>query len=694
MPVRKGFILSVVSLISSLHAQTNTRAWHTAGQTFVVWEHSGPVPRDTTYDIYRDDQPISSLSSATWVGRVFACDGENYRIWPYVPGARWRVPDGLGGYYTIGPNEDLFVYTPHEPGSFYYAVVLTGDTLVGPSNTAGPINETADPITCHIQVHKPDTVTIYAHWIDGRSDYNSGRPDYPVMGNEWANSVGFNFAVWEPFGGLPPGDVPLVTHIHGGYGNLLELAAVARFLVPGGLLLCLDDPLRCHVGFTDTMLDINTYWFGYRKKYNRFAPAWPVGQDTVVNYTARRVWWEIEWVKENLAVDPDRVSLHGWSMGGFGTAFHTQMRPDLFSAGLAEVPQLKGPKGNVNPTGLWAIFGDTIQNYPTNFPGNPRFYDLTDQAWRVRQPHEDWPFLICISGKHDTLVLWPHNHERYILLDSARTGAWLYWDERGHMSWEWVGAHFNPSEHISASFLTRFRRNQSFPAFWGTDLWPDSSGRQPDIGSGDTADGDPWGTWGGYLEWDPASVIEQPDKWSVKIWVVHQSAYPNDIPESDTILTNLTPRRLRSFRPVPGGYYRWCLVRDSDGDTLQAGVVQAGSDSTIDVMGLLLLKEKTTLTIEPTADISEYLPQTLTLTGNSPNPFSGKTTVSFALYEPGPVSIMFYNALGQRVLELPLGKLGPGFHRVAIEPGLKPGVYFYRLAAGQRLSGIKIMVIQ
>lgn len=693
--MRKGFLF-VFIIVATLSAQTNIRAWHASGQTFIAWEHSGLVPDDTTYDIYRSDQPINSLSTATWVGRVFACDGANYRIWPYVPGAMWSLPDGTGNYYTLDSDEDCFVYTPHAPGSFYYAVVLTGDTVVGPNNTAGPVIETTDPVTCHVQAYKPDTVTIYAHWIDGRADYDSGRPDYPAMGNEWANGVGFNFAVWEPFGGLPPVDVPMVTHLHGGYGNLLELSAVSLSLVPGGLLLTLDDPLRCYVGLTDTMVDVNTYWFGYRTGYDRFNPMWPIGQDTVVNYTARRVWWEIKWAKENLPVDTDRVSLHGWSMGGFGTSFHTQVRPDLFSAGFGEVPQLKGPKGNVNPVGLWALFGDTIQNFPTNFPGNPKFYDITDQLWRAHQPHEDWPFLICISGKHDTLVLWNHNHERYILLDSARTGAWLYWDERGHMSWEWVGAHFNPSEHISVSYLIRFRKNQSFPGFWGTDIWPDSSGRQPDIGNGDTANGDPWGTWGGYLEWDPASITDQINRWSVKIWVVYQSAHANDVPASDTILTNLTPRRLQNFKPVPGSPYQWRLVQDATGDTLQQGIVQAGPDSTIDIMGLLLLKEKTTLTVEPYVAVDEgpWSGPGLALGDNKPNPFSGRTTVSFGLDEAGPASLVFYNALGQRVLELPLGSYGAGFHRVVIEPELGPGIYFYSLKADERLSGFKSMILR
>jgi len=162
---------------------------------------------------------------------------------------------------------------------------------------------------------------------------------------------------------------------------------------------------------------------------------------------------------------------------------------------------------------------------------------------------------------------------------------------------EWQGAHFHGSRHVAPGFLTRFRSDRSFPAFSDTDLRPGTPAREPDPGNGDPADGDPWGTWGGYLEWDPESVQDTADHWSVAVWVVHRSPYPNDIPESDAILASVTPRRLQGFDPRPGEFLRWSLTRVSNGQTLDEGSVQAGPDGVVTVPGVILLAEETTLRI-------------------------------------------------------------------------------------------------
>jgi hypothetical protein len=47
--------------------------------------------------------------------------------------------------------------------------------------------------------------------------------------------------------------------------------------------------------------------------------------------------------------------------------------------------------------------------------------------------------------------------------------------------------------NIHPSYLTRFRQNESFPAFSETDIDPVTLGRQPDPGDGDAVSGDPWG---------------------------------------------------------------------------------------------------------------------------------------------------------------------------------------------------------
>ncbi len=646
----KRYFLKIIVLIcafSFAYAQQNLRGWHTQGQTFLIWEHSGAVPADTTYEIYRSPQPINSLSNATRIGRVFANHGENKRIQQYVPNVRWKIPDTLGGLITVGTNEAYFVVTPDSVRISYYAVVLFNDTIVSSSNTIGPIQETIEPVTCVMQ-YQDSTVKIYSHWIDGRTDYNAGRLDYPVMGNQYSNGLGFNFAVWKRGDSLV--NLPMVVGLHGGGSNLIEEGLVFKSLLSNGLFVTFDDVLPArHLG---VFVEYNTFWSGYANTFNPFVFSLPNNSAVVVNYTARRLWWEIEWLKRNLPIDSNRISVNGISMGGAGTLLHTQLKPALFSAGLSYVPVIKGIKVLNDQYRVYPVFGTPNQNLPTNFDGTPGIYDLLDEEWRLQQPHPDWPFTLIVSGKNDTNATWTEKPAMYRQLDSSRTGFALYWDEREHLNW--IGAHFRFSEHLKLTYLTRFRNNQSFPAFSNTDLDLITPGRQPDPGDGNPNNGDPWGTWGGYLEWDPNSIIDNPDRWSVIMWVVYQSSDPNDIPDADTILADVTLRRLQRFQPNLGFVYAWDLVRVANGETLQSETVSVDTSGVLTINNLLLIKEPLRLAVWGPVGIgeTENSEKRILLSQVYPNPFTFSTTIKYIVKKPSQVELKIYNLAGQLIKTL------------------------------------------
>jgi hypothetical protein len=88
------------------------------------------------------------------------------------------------------------------------------------------------------------------------------------------------------------------------------------------------------------------------------------------------------------------------------------------------------------------------------------------------------------------------------------------------------------------------------------------------------------------------------------------------------------------------------------------------------------------------------LPKEYTLSQNYPNPFNGQTMIEYALPEAGQVSLMIYNALGQRVRILVDETQPAGYQRAAWDgrdehgANVGSGIYFYQLEAGrQRLSG-------
>ncbi len=71
--------------------------------------------------------------------------------------------------------------------------------------------------------------------------------------------------------------------------------------------------------------------------------------------------------------------------------------------------------------------------------------------------------------------------------------------------------------------------------------------------------------------------------------------------------------------------------------------------------------------VQSTVDNDEQLAQTPALENVSchPNPFKGKTSISFALKEPAPLRLVIYNSRGQKVRTLADGFLPAGSHEVA-----------------------------
>ncbi|MBC8044683.1 MAG: T9SS type A sorting domain-containing protein, partial [Rhizobacter sp.] len=67
---------------------------------------------------------------------------------------------------------------------------------------------------------------------------------------------------------------------------------------------------------------------------------------------------------------------------------------------------------------------------------------------------------------------------------------------------------------------------------------------------------------------------------------------------------------------------------------------------------------------------------------NYPNPFNPQTTISYDILDRSQVSIVLYNALGQKVKELVSAAQDRGRYTVVLNAsGLSSGVYFYRIVA-------------
>jgi V8-like Glu-specific endopeptidase len=77
----------------------------------------------------------------------------------------------------------------------------------------------------------------------------------------------------------------------------------------------------------------------------------------------------------------------------------------------------------------------------------------------------------------------------------------------------------------------------------------------------------------------------------------------------------------------------------------------------------------------------------------SPNPFSGRTTLSFSVAEDSDVRLAVYDVLGREVAVLVDGRLGAGTHTAAFEAsGLAAGTYVYRLIEGNDVQVGRITI--
>jgi hypothetical protein len=88
-------------------------------------------------------------------------------------------------------------------------------------------------------------------------------------------------------------------------------------------------------------------------------------------------------------------------------------------------------------------------------------------------------------------------------------------------------------------------------------------------------------------------------------------------------------------------------------------------------------------------------PPQVALGGNSPNPLTTWTAISYSLGEPARVDLSVYDSTGRLVETLLSAYRGAGSHVAEWDArGASPGVYFYRLVAGDRAVMSRCVVLE
>ena len=587
-----------IALSTFASAQSNLRATHADGQTFLTWTDDQAFTGAEHWAVYRSDQPIVDLSLATRVGRLYPQDALGARLSNAQPGATWTIPTATPNVTeTLAADEALFVYTPRTALSEYFAVVKAGETALGPDNTVGPVAQTTATVRPHAQLSGVDAghpYTLYAVWTDGDDDPDAGRPDFPVFGPASYRGMARLFCVFEPTAGLPPAPMPAVVFLHGGGGNYWNFrpsksADHAMDLhFEDGLYVTFDNRTygRGPSTAVDGVYDFTSRWFGTCSSYDRFEPSdrVPLNTETVVDWTPRFFDWVFDLLIADFGVDEARFALMGNSMGGRGVQLYSRLRPQRISAATAFVmPVVPGFRPAQS-----AIQGTTAQNLPTSVPGAPGIIDLVDPAHRVSSI--DLPFMRLVHGTEDDTVLWDTVPALYDAINADRWGTHMDWDERTHTngSGGWETARFALSPRHSVSAMPRHRNDRSFPAFHDVDHGVLAVGVQPDPGDAVLpANGDPWGSWGGWFDWDETSLIDRPRRWAVELGLVQSSPFAADVAPTQLATASVTLRRTQEFQPGPGTEVFWGLRRVSTGALLDSGRVTVDAEGLVTIPSLL-----------------------------------------------------------------------------------------------------------
>lgn len=610
---------------------TNVRAWSANGQTFIVWKVGATDP--LTYDVYRSATPFTNISQATLAGRLFKPEWQGDRLKIASSTLTWRVPNGSGGTYQLASDEGLFVFTQHASASEYFAVVRNGSSAVTAANmTATAVNETYDPVNdrvrCHLQFTGSTTrgypYSVYALWADGRDDSNDARPDFPILANAAKNGAPHVFAVYEPKGGLPgSGTYPAVLCFHGGgssgawniWAPESGVTANCGNLLTTGIVVAHDD--RVFMVNSSGVVDANlpSFWLGWSPSMNPFAVVNLTGTaQPVVPYTQRRVMWVQDWLEQRspYRIDTSRVSLMGNSMGGAGSSMLARRYPERIAAASCYVP----PIGFAENTGFARrVIGTSAQNLPSVDPspagGVLRMNDYWNFATRLSVTQRDVPFMRVYRGRSEyvtstTVPEWSASTviATYNALNATAWGVHLFWDQRDHSPSDWstedsgtampdIGQWISPvlTDRPSRTAIIRYRNNQSFPAFFNDDQNPALTERQPSLGNGDPLDGDLWGTWGGYYDWDQSTISDTTNYWATTLFLTGLSSVSVDNYPGSNATASVAIRRSQKFLPASGTPLSWRLRRLSDNAVLQSGTTQPATNSLVIVSNLVVFKD-------------------------------------------------------------------------------------------------------
>jgi len=530
----------------------------------------GPVPRDDPrelrYRVYRHDRAITpaTIGEAELLAEVVSGSGFNTRIVKRI----WqgeRRPSKLDDKFIavrlcvepkkdLAPGVGLYVHTVRRGGKAWFAVVTAVDgventTSLSSANVVGPIDARpgepgpvlqSETFTPGAYKRKADDLITrrYCYWATAP---NAPRPlQYGFILQWYPNRIA----------------KPAALEYNHGKGHGAPHDVSRRQRKDAILLAGSADPQNgLYLGSNNCHTTLKSFRQGAWRPwtYNR-AAGW------------------IAWVRKNFEIDEQQIYCYGSHWGMWELRY-----PELFSVfiGWGSGELTRGFVDWNRARGVWgppsAYEGKPDAENPYVMSNMTR-YVSADAARRL--PVQ---FLIACTGSHTSEMSYMGLPRYKAALRDARQP---FAGSISRASWG----------HGVPAALAEFRagrlkilRDQSKPAFGHCSI-------DDNPGCGDIRSGDPKGLLNGYLLWETESIVDEPDRWEMTVYL-HKTA------PLGSCTVDLTPRHCRKFRPAAGASLTWTNKPASGSKAIQSGAAKADARGLVTIRSVKVTKGRNRITI-------------------------------------------------------------------------------------------------
>jgi hypothetical protein len=514
------------------------------------------------YRVYRGERPITpaNLHEAERVGETTPLCGYDQRmVIIFSRGEYYQKherPENIIPTYCVEdfkgltPGEAFYCHTVRRPGRAYYAVTSMVD---GTENCARltAANSLARPLVERAGTPRPVRYFTTPSTVRARH----------------TKSVEHWHLLWlaPPFANLPQNTPKRIC-----------VAVPEDFKAPGPMLIDTRGSLGREGGQADTLGSLSL------RMEHEGGVAYNSGRGTLRSfretrldyYPERHLFHVIAWARRRWRVDPARIS------GTKGMSIHLAIRhPEVFRVFWPDRPEFYSndfdSKWNPRGWNLARVLGPPeLVRTPDGSPA----WDIYNVAWYMaRDPGRDIPFMGCLfsqpkDGNHGAEYGWQDDPKGWAALQQHRQPYVAQWGHQGGIDTE------------VRRGLWDLRWDRSVPAFSNCSL--DNS-----PGNGDPDDGDPWGQINGYLFWEYETIVDEPGRWEMTVYLVP------GCPEARCTV-DLTPRHRSRFHPKAGAKFRWTNTDVATGKPLQSGTVTADRSGLVTLEALIVTKGKNRIRIE------------------------------------------------------------------------------------------------